>query len=93
MLACARRSSRRRGPVTRHLDSKGYYATTGVQSDLLGAAKDAVSAMVEHLGKTYGLSPEDAYLLSSVACDLRISEIVDVPNYLVSFYLPLNLFR
>ena len=81
------------GPVTRHLDSKGYYVTTGVQSDLLGAAKDAVSAMVEHLGKTYGLSPEDTYLLSSVACDLRISEIVDVPNYLVSFYLPLSLFR
>lgn len=80
------------GPVTRHLDSKGYYVTTGVQPDLLGAAKDAVSAMVEHLSKTYGLSPEDAYLLSSVACDLRISEVVDVPNYLVSFYLPLSLF-
>ena len=81
------------GPVTRHLDSKGYFVTTGVQSDLLSAARDAVSAMIEHLGKTYDLSPEDAYLLSSVACDLRISEIVDVPNYLVSFYLPLNLFR
>lgn len=80
------------GPVTRHLDSKGYYVTTGVQPDLLGAAKDAVSAMIEHLGKTYDLSPEDAYLLASVACDLRISEIVDVPNYLVSFYLPLALF-
>lgn len=81
------------GPVTRHLDSKGYYVTTGIHPDLLGAAKDAVSAMLEHLTKTYGLSPEDAYLLSSVACDLRISEAVDVPNYLVSFYLPLSLFH
>ena len=49
--------------------------------------------MIEHLGKRYGLSPEDAYLLSSVACDLRISEIVDLPNWVVSFYLPLSLFR
>lgn len=80
------------GPVTRHLDAKGYYATTGVNPDLMTASKEAVSAMIDHLGKTYGLSPEDAYLLCSVACDLRISEIVDVPNWLVSFYLPLVLF-
>ena len=80
------------GPVTRHLDDKGYYVTTGISDDLMIASKDAVRAMIEHLGKTYELSPEDAYLLSSVACDLRISEIVDVPNWLVSFYLPLNLF-
>ena len=81
------------GPVTRHLDDKGYYVTTGVSDDLMTASKDAVRAMIEHLGKTYDLSPEDAYLLSSVTCDLRISEIVDVPNWLVSFYLPLNLFN
>ena len=80
------------GPVTRHLDAKGYYVTTGVNADLMTASRDAVLAMVEHLGKTYGLSPEDAYLLVSVACDLRISEIVDQPNWVVSFYLPLQLF-
>ncbi len=80
------------GPVTRHLDAKGYYVTTGVNADLMTASRDAVLAMLEHLGKTYGLLPEDAYLLSSVACDLRISEIVDQPNWVVSFYLPLQLF-
>lgn len=80
------------GPVTRHLDSKGYYVTTGVHSDLMQASKDAVRAMIDHLGKHYGLTPEDAYLLCSVACDLRISEIVDAPNWVVSFYLPLQLF-
>jgi acetamidase/formamidase len=79
-------------PVTRHLDEKGYFVTTGVGPDLMQAAKDAVRAAIEHLGKTYGLSPEDAYLLCSVACDLRISEIVDRPNWVVSFYLPLGLF-
>jgi acetamidase/formamidase len=79
-------------PVTRHLDGRGYYVTTGVNSDLMGAARDAVRAMIDHLGKSYGLTPEDAYLLSSVACDLRISEIVDMPNWVVSFYLPLQVF-
>lgn len=80
------------GPVTRHLDGRGYYVTTGVNPDLMGAAKDAVRAMIDHLGRRYGLTPEDAYLLCSVACDLRISEIVDLPNWVVSFYLPLQLF-
>ncbi len=80
------------GPVTRHLDGRGYYVTTGVGPDLMEASKDAVRAMIEHLGKHYGLSPEDAYLLCSVGCDLRISEIVDLPNWVVSFYLPLQLF-
>ena len=80
------------GPVTRHLDGKGYYVTTGVGPDLMEASKDAVRAMIEHLGKHYDLSPEDAYLLCSVACDLRISEIVDMPNWVVSLYLPLQLF-
>lgn len=80
------------GPVTRHLDEKGYYVTTGVGADLMVASQDAVSAMIDHLGKHYGLSPEDAYLLCSVACDLRISEIVDMPNSVASFYLPLELF-
>ncbi len=80
------------GPVTRHLDSKGYYVTTGVGPDLMEASKDAVRAMIEYLSKHYGLSPEDAYLLCSVGCDLRISEIVDMPNWVVSLYLPLQLF-
>lgn len=80
------------GPVTRHLDEEGYYVTTGVGPDLMAASRDAVMAMIGHLGKRYGLSAENAYLLSSVACDLRISEIVDLPNWVVSFYLPLKLF-
>lgn len=36
--------------------------------------------------------PEDAYLLCSVAFDLRVSEIVDAPNWVVSFYLPKSIF-
>jgi acetamidase/formamidase len=81
------------GPVTRHLDAKGYEATTGIGPDMMEGAKNAVSGMIDLLGKQHGLSPEDAYLLCSVAGDLRISEIVDMPNWVVSFYFPRVVFE
>ena len=64
------------------------YGTTGVGGDLYKAAQDAVRAMVEHVSKTYDMSPEDAYLLASLCVDLRISEIVDAGEYIVSALLP-----
>jgi acetamidase/formamidase len=47
-----------------------------------------VRGMIDLLGKTRGLSAENAYMLCSVCSDLRISEIVDRPNWVVSCYLP-----
>lgn len=76
------------GPITRHLDAAGYEVTTGIGPDLMAAARDAVSAMIDHLSRSRKLSPEDAYMLCSVAGDLKISEIVDAPNWVVSFYFP-----
>ncbi|MEQ8401398.1 MAG: acetamidase/formamidase family protein [Roseitalea porphyridii] len=76
------------GPVTRHLDGAGYEVTTGIGPDLMAAARDAVSGMIDHLGAWRQMPPEDAYVLCSVCGDLRISEIVDAPNWVVSFYLP-----
>jgi formamidase len=70
----------------------GYYATTGVGPDLLAASRDAVSDMIDHLGRHYGLDPQLAYALCSVAVDLKISEVVDVPNWVVSAYLPKGVF-
>ena len=49
--------------------------------------------MIEHLGASYDLSGEDAYLLCSLCVDLRISEIVDAGQYVVSALLPLAVFR
>jgi formamidase len=71
----------------------GYYATTGIGPDLFQASQDAISDMIEHLGREYGLNPELAYCLCSVAVDLKISEIVDQPNWVVSAYLPKGIFR
>jgi acetamidase/formamidase len=76
------------GPVSRHLDAKGYHVTTGVGPDLMDGARAAVSDMIELLGALHGLAAADAYMLCSACADLRISEIVDVPNWVVSFYFP-----
>ncbi len=80
------------GPLTPKVDAKGYYATTGVAPDLMEASKAAIRAMVDHLVRTYRLSRQDAYVLCSVAVDLKISEVVDRPNWIVSAYLPLAVF-
>ena len=42
--------------------------------------------MIELSHKRHGYTPVDAYMLCSVCADLRISSIVDVPNWVVSFY-------
>jgi hypothetical protein len=76
------------GPVSRHLDAQGYEVTTGIGPDLMAAAKDSVRRMIELLGASHGLTPAEAYMLCSVCGDLRISEIVDAPNWVVSFYFP-----
>ena len=76
------------GPVSRHLDSAGYEVTTGIGPDLMTAAREALAAMTDLLAAQHALAPIDAYMLCSVCGDLRISEIVDMPNWVVSFYFP-----
>jgi acetamidase/formamidase len=68
------------------------YATDGVGPDLMAAARDAVRRMIDWLGREHGVAPVDAYLLCSVAIDLRISEIVDQPNFIVTAHCPLSIF-
>jgi acetamidase/formamidase len=80
-------------PVSRHLDAKGYDVTTGIGPDLMQAAKDAVRGMIDLLGRSQGLAAENAYMLCSVCGDLRISEIVDQPNWVVSMYMPRIVFE
>ncbi len=75
-------------PLTPRVDSAPFYGTTGVGGDLYVAAQDAIRAMVDHIHQTYDLSPVDAYLLCSLAVDLKISEIVDAGQYIVSALLP-----
>ena len=80
------------GPLAAGTNIGPYYATDGVGPDLMTAARDAVRRMIEYLGRDHDVKPVDAYLLCSVACDLKISEIVDAPNWIVTAYCPLSIF-
>ena len=75
-------------PLTPRVDSAPFYGTTGVGGDLFAASQDAIRAMVDHIHQTYDLAPVDAYLLCSLVVDLKISEIVDAGQYIVSALLP-----
>lgn len=68
------------------------YVTTAHGPDLLQNSRQAIRYMLDHLVSEYGLTREDAYILSSVAVDLRISQVVDAPNWTVSAFLPLDIF-
>ena len=48
--------------------------------------------MIDHLQRERGFSREEAYVISSVAVDLRVSEVVDAPNWIVSALLPESIF-
>jgi acetamidase/formamidase len=73
-------------------DPEGWEITTGIGPDLMQAAKDAVAEMIDLIAAWRGVSPEDAYMLCSVCGNLRISEIVDAPNWVVSFQFPRGVF-
>ncbi len=65
-----------------------YYAVTAFAEDLDAAAKKATRYMIDYLVAEHGLDRTEAYVLCSLAGDLKISEVVDVPHVLVSMHLP-----
>lgn len=71
----------------------GYHVCTGIGPDLLEACRDALRAMIAHLGARHGIEREEAYALASVACDLRVHEIADAPNWVVGAFLPEAIFE
>jgi formamidase len=64
---------------------------TNRAEDLNSACRNAVLNMMDLLQQR-GFSREQAYVLCSVAVDLTISNVVDVPNYVVSALLPEDIF-
>ena len=73
-------------------DRGPWFVTTAHGPDLFAASQQAVRYMIEHLVAERGLSREEAYILCSVTVDLKISEIVDAPNWIVSAFLPESVF-
>jgi acetamidase/formamidase len=72
-------------------ETPDYYITMGINADLTKATEMAVHHMIDFLMQEKHLSRDDAYMLSSVAADLHISEIVD-GNDVVSMMLPKSIF-
>jgi acetamidase/formamidase len=65
----------------------------GLSPDLMEGARMAVRAMIAWIVDEHGLSREDAYVLCSLAGDLRIHEIVDAGVWNVGMALPLDVFK
>jgi len=80
------------GPLTPRTDAGGYYGTMGIQPELMQGAKEAVRGMIELVTAEHGLTREDAYVLCSLAGDLRILEIVDAGVWNVGMTLPRSVF-
>jgi acetamidase/formamidase len=69
-----------------------YFATMSHGPDLHENARRAVRYMIDHLVAERGLTAEEAYVLCSVCVDLKISQIVDAPNWSVAAFLPETVF-
>ncbi len=73
-------------------DEGGYYVATAHGPDLFKNAQQAIRYIIDYLAGEHHMSREQAYCLCGAAVDLKISEVVDAPNWIVSAYLPLSIF-
>lgn len=69
-----------------------HWITMGMDKDLTVATKTAVREAIDFLSKTKGLSRDDAYMLTSVACDVEVTQLVD-GNVGVHVMIPKSLFK
>jgi formamidase len=76
-----------------YLGEEKIGALSNLSEDLVLAARNALSEIIDWMVRNKGLTAEQAYIVASVAVDLRIGQVVDVPNYTVSAILPLEIFK
>jgi formamidase len=84
-------------PQLGYLNSTLVTGLANLSEDVTVAARDALLHMIDLLTGPNSPSPrplsrEQAYVLASVAVDLRISNVVDTPNFVVTAFLPLDVF-
>ncbi len=80
-------------PTHSYIDGERIGSLENLSEDLSLAARAALIDMIDYIQREHGLSAEQAYILSSVAVDLVIGQVVDVPNYTVSAILDLDVFE
>lgn len=74
-------------------DLKGTHAALGIHADPREAARMALRGLLDWLEKEKGLTRVEGYMLASVAASLRMTEVVDMPNFAVSCSIPLSTFE
>ncbi len=68
-------------------ETKHSYAVTAFATTLDEAVKKATRYMIDYLMQEHDLSQNDAYILCSLAGELKIAEVVDMPNMLVTMHM------
>ncbi len=68
-------------------ETDDYYAVTAFATTLDEAAKKALRDMIDYLEAEHNLNRTEAYVLCSLAGDLKIAEVVDVPHVLVAMHI------
>ena len=76
------------GPLLAASEERGHIGTMGIDADLMEGARTAVRDMIALLAEEHGLTREDAYIVCSLAGDLKILEIVDAGVWNVGFTIP-----
>ncbi|KAF8190671.1 Formamidase [Mycena galopus ATCC 62051] len=71
-----------------NITDEEYYCTTGIDADMREATRAAVRHMIDFLAAEHNFTRIEAYMLCSVAADLRLHEVVDMPNYVVGMMIP-----
>jgi formamidase len=79
-------------PDMRYLNSDVVAGLENLPNDINLAARNAVEGIVDYIVSTYGYNRQQAYVIASVAVDIRISQLVDAPNVGVTALLPLDIF-
>jgi len=80
-------------PTHSYLDGEKIGALENLSEDLTLAARNALLELIDYIEREHGLAREQAYVLTSVAADLVVGQVVDVPNYTVSAILDLEVFE
>lgn len=80
-------------PDMSYLGSVKVAELENLSKDISLAARNALLEMIDYIVTEYGYSREQAYIIASVAVDLRIGQVVDAPNVGVTALLPLDIFE
>ncbi len=79
-------------PDMAYLDSPRAAELENLSKDISLAARNALLEIIDYIVESYDLTPEQAYIVASVAVDMRIGQLVDAPNVGVTAILPLDIF-